>query len=208
MQARMANEASFYRSIPPSMLSTIFPGEARWLRPYCAGGKPDKNAVATAMRYLKEVDPLYYNSLVDKHTKGYRNKPPIKSHLQKYGYLAEDGKVYPTRREQLEANKISRIVREREAMVTQLEIREKERLERLKRAARAGKIAFTPEGIFETKPCAVCPSVYHKVPSIMEPENPCPGSCLNTSRFSNPRLIRTTTDRSTMMVAQVRRSHI
>jgi len=122
-------------------------------------------------------DPLYYNSLVDKHTKRHLTRPSVKIHFEKCGFIAKDGTVYPTRREQIEANRANRLLEEKEAILLKVEERERARMERLRKMARAGDVVFTKEGIVEAKPCSLCHS-YHKIASLLSPPEPCPGSQL------------------------------
>ena len=93
------------------------------------------------------------------------------------GHLAADGQYYPT---QESAARVNRAIAEREYLLRKLEMREKLRLERLKRAAKAGDIAFTKEGVVETQPCQSC-NVYHKVPSLCSVNEPC--SCSKVASY-------------------------
>ena len=169
----------------PDLLAAAFPPEAephpKWLPQVKlrSNAKPNSGSINTAVQAMKVYDPLYYNSLVDKNTKKHLAKPNVKRHMHHCGFMAEDGAVYPTRQEQLEANRAYRLFEEREAILRMVETRERSRLDRLKKAARAGDITFTRDGIFETKPCNTC-DVYHKVASIMNTNEPCPGSNLAT----------------------------
>lgn len=90
------------------------------------------------------------------------------------GYLALDGMYYPSEED---ANRVNRSVAEREKLIRRLEFKEQCRLDRLKRAAKAGDIIFTKEGVFETERCPTC-DVHHKVPSTCGGSDPCPYSKL------------------------------
>ena len=174
----------------PDLVDTAFPsGEPRpkWLPQVKLHSvtRSDPRSIMTAVQHLKTSDPLYYNSLVDNHTKRHLTKRAVKHYLHKCGFLGDDGNVYPTREEQMEANRAYRLLEEREAILRKVEIRERGRLERLKRAARAGDITFTRDGIFETKPCYTC-DVYHRVASISSTSQPCPGSLLG--KFNHQQL--------------------
>ena len=93
------------------------------------------------------------------------------------GYRANDGQYYPTPES---AIRVNRSIAEREALLRKLEVREKLRLERLKRAAKAGDITFTKEGVVETQLCPSC-DVYHKVPSLSSLNEPC--SCSKLASY-------------------------
>ena len=60
-----------------------------------------------------------------------------------------------------------------------MDCKEKNRLDRLKRAAKSGDVTFTKYGVFETKRCPEC-DVYHRVPSVCSMNEPCPCSTLAT----------------------------
>lgn len=114
---------------------------------------------------------------MDKYTKSYRTKPGVRDHLHKRGFISEDGTVYPSRLEQIEANRAYRLQGERDANLRAFENRERARLHRLRKAARAGDVAFTGDGIYETKPCLHC-GFKHKVASVMNNSEVCPGSMM------------------------------
>ena len=58
-----------------------------------------------------------------------------------------------------------------------LEEMNRQHYKQLKRAARAGDLAVTKDGVFESKPYSSCPAnTYHKVASLTEFQDPCPGS--------------------------------
>ena len=166
--------------LPSDILRAAFPDVPRpeWLKQasrYNSQVKEDKSAIAAAMRYLKDADPHYYNSVVERHTKSSRAKPAARNIVRKSGFLADDGSVYVNKCEKTETKRAQRIIEETEAKIIELEAREKERLERLKQAIRSGDIIYTPEGIFETKACRGCGTVCKKV---QLDENLCPGSIL------------------------------
>ena len=94
--------------------------------------------------------------------------------LTPFGYVAGDGRLYHDR---MKALRITRDVAKREEVLRNLQLRENARLDRLKEAAKSGDIAFTKDGVFETKPCPSC-GVYHKVPYVCGVEEPCPNSHL------------------------------
>lgn len=158
----------------PDLIQAAFPTNQprpRW------APRSEADSLSTAIRSLKMSDPLYYNSLVDKHTKRHLTRPSVKIHFEKCGFIAKDGTVYPTRREQIEANRANRLLEEKEAILLKVEERERARMERLRKMARAGDVVFTKEGIVEAKPCSLCHS-YHKIASLLSPPEPCPGSQL------------------------------
>ncbi len=176
--------AAYYaRPLPtlgPIPMESIWPRSEHRLTGRMPQGKlcrPDLGSTATAVHQLKVYDPLYYNSLVDKNTKKHLTKPTVHQHLHYQGLVSKDGTVHPTRQEQVEANRTYRFQEEREALLLKVEAREQARLRRLRKAARAGDITFTRDGIYETKPCYTC-KVKHKVASITNPIEPCPGSRL------------------------------
>ena len=114
---------------------------------------------------MKAKDPYCYNSLVDKHdTSKCVQKPAVKKHLHRMGFTAVDGTVYPTREEQIEANRINRLYKEREEKLRKLHVREQSHLRHLSKAARAGEVMFTKDGVFESSPCEEC-DIYHQVAS-------------------------------------------
>ena len=158
----------------PDLVQAAFPTSQP--HPQC-GNKKEADGLSTAVHSLKDSEPLYYNSLVDEHTKRHLTKPSVKQHLEKHGFIAKDGTVYPTQQEQIEANRANRLLEEKEAILQKVEGRERARMERLRQMARAGDIVFTKDGIVETKPCGLCNS-YHKVGSLLSPTEPCPGSQL------------------------------
>ncbi len=84
------------------------------------------------------------------------------------------GRLYHDRIKALRQN---RDIEKREKVIRKLQMRENARLDRLKEAAKFGDIAFTKDGVFETKPCPSC-NVHHKVPYICGVEEPCPNSHL------------------------------
>lgn len=94
--------------------------------------------------------------------------------LTPLGFVAGDGRIYHDRSKAL---RITRDVAKREEVIRNLQRREHARLDRLKQAAKSGDIAFTKDGVFETKPCPSC-DVYHKVPYVCGVEEPCPNSYL------------------------------
>ena len=126
---------------------------------------------------MKDKNPLYYNSLVDKHTSKYMQKADVKKHLHQMGFTAVDGTVYPTRQEQIEANRVNRLLEESQAMLRKLDMREQSRLRRLGKAARAGELTFTKNGVYEADLCDDC-HVYHKLASKLNITSPCPSSYL------------------------------
>ncbi len=139
--------------------------------------RPDYGSTAAAVQQLQVSDPLYFNSLVDKSTLKHLTKPTVRKHLYQRGFMARDGAAHQTRQEQVITNRHSRFRTDQESLLVKVEAREQARLQRLRKAARAGDITFTQDGIFETKPCYAC-KVQHKVASISSPIEPCPGSRL------------------------------
>ena len=129
---------------------------------------------------MKAKDPYCYNSLVDKHDTSKRvQKSAVKKHLHQMGFTAVDGTVYPTREEQIEANRINRLYKEREEKLRKLHVREQSHLRHLSKAARAGEVMFTKDGVFESSPCEEC-DIYHQVapPLTTNTNPPCPSSSL------------------------------
>ena len=94
--------------------------------------------------------------------------------LTPLGYVGGDGRIYRNRSKAL---RVTRDLARKEEAVRNLQMRENARLDRLKEAAKSGDIAFTKDGVFETKPCPSC-GIYHKVPYICGVEEPCPNSHL------------------------------
>lgn len=74
--------------------------------------------------------PTPYNSLRDKHLKGYFERPHVKEFLKESGFVA-DGCCAATREEEQLAGKARRLLAEREAILNKLEQKERDRLERL-----------------------------------------------------------------------------
>lgn len=74
--------------------------------------------------------PTPYNSLRDKHLKGYFERPQVKDFLKESGFVA-DGCYAATREEEQLAGKARRLLAEREAILNKLEQKERDRLERL-----------------------------------------------------------------------------
>lgn len=69
-----------------------------------------------------------------------------------------------------------------------LEEMNRQRYKQLKRAAKAGDLALTRDGVFESKPCSSCPAnTYHKVASLTEFRDPCPGSHMAQHSQNNKR---------------------
>lgn len=101
-------------------------------------------------------------------------KKPLKPSPPKspIGYPAIDGKYYPTKEK---AMRVTRAIEERERFKRWMENKEKDRLDRLKRAAKNGDVTFTKYGVFETKRCPEC-DVYHRVPSVWSMNEPCPSA--------------------------------
>ena len=91
------------------------------------------------------------------------------------GFTAVDGTVYPTRQEQLEANRVNRLLEEGQAMLRKLDMREQSRLRRLGKVARTGELTYTKDGVYEANLCEDC-HVYHKVASRLNINSPCPSS--------------------------------
>ena len=166
----------------PDLVQAAFPTNQP--RPQCEDWR-EADGLSTAVHSLKKSEPLYYNSLVDEHTKRHLTKPSVKQHLEKHGFIAKDGTVYPTQQEQIEANRANRLLEEKEAVLLKVEERERARMERLRQMARAGDIVFTKDGIVETKLCCLCNS-YHKVGSLLSPTEPCPGSQLAKYAMLDP----------------------
>ena len=173
--------------LPSDIVRAAFPEEPtpEWLliaSKRDAKLKGDRSAVAEAMRFLKEADPHYYNSLVERHTKNrVRAKPVAATNVKrKGGLIADDGTVYVHKSEKMEGKKAQRIIEEREAKLAEIVTRENERLEHLRQAIRSGNVIYTPEGIFEIRTCRGCGSICQKV---QLDEKPCPGSIMASNLF-------------------------
>ena len=139
----------------------------------------DLTSAGVGARSLKTRNPLYYNSLLDRHTRHcYMCKRNVKKHLVDGGFLSREGVVYPSREELAEANRFNRLRREQEEMLREVERREAGRLRRLKRAARVGEVVLTSDGIVELKPCHFCGNTSHTVPPLMCPCEACPESLM------------------------------
>ena len=86
---------------------------------------------------------------------------------------------YPSREElaNVRDNSESAFLAKKLEDMRRLEEMNRQRYKQLKRAARAGNLAVTKDGVFESKPCNSCPAyTYHKVASLTEFQDPCPGS--------------------------------
>lgn len=103
--------------------------------------------------------------------------------LTPLGFVAGDGRLY---QDKTKALRVTRDVAKREEALRNLQMRENARLDRLKEAAKAGDVAFTKDGVFETKPCPSC-NLYHKVPYVCGVEEPCPNSHLAKYPLKIPR---------------------
>ena len=127
------------------MIRAAFPessSRSKWLQQSFQKSKVDRNAITKATPLLKAADPLYYNSLIDKHTRSYRTKPEIKKGLLKSGCLAKDGSVCMNKSEKVEVKRAIRMIEEREAKMLQLEAREQERIKRLKQVVSFGEAYY------------------------------------------------------------------
>ena len=102
-------------------------------------------------------------------------KADVKKHLHQMGFTAVDGTVYPTRQEQIEANRVNRLLEDGQAMLRKLDMREQSRLRRLGKAARTGELTFTKDGVYDASLCDDC-HVYHKLASRLNINSPCPSS--------------------------------
>lgn len=135
--------------LPSDIIRAAFPDEPQpeWLRRlsrrHGSLEKGERTAIATAMRFLKEADPRYYNSVVERHTRSFRAKPEALNTIPKGGFLADDGTVYVNKRVKMDAKIAQRMIETTEAKIIELEAKEKERLERLKKAIRSGDVIFT-----------------------------------------------------------------
>lgn len=173
--------------LPSDIVIAAFPEEPRpeWLRIASRRGsklKGDRSAVAEAMRFLKEADPQYYDSIIERHTKSrVRAKPAaVTSFERKRNFIADDGAVYVHRSEKMEAKKAQQIIEEREAKLTEIVKQENERLEHLRQAIRSGNVIYTSEGMFEIRTCRGCGNICQKV---QLDEKPCPGSIMASNLF-------------------------
>ena len=113
----------------------------------------DVGTLETAVHCLKNVDPLYYNSLMDKNNKSYLRKPPVKKYLHDGGFIAEDGTVYPTRQEQVEVNRANRKKKMRQEIRQQLAKKCHARLLGLRQQARADEVVYTRSGVYASPDC-------------------------------------------------------
>ena len=100
-------------------------------------------------RSLKIRNPLYYNSLLDTHTKRYRCRDSVRSHLVRAGFLSRQGLAYPSREELLETSRQCRLRRQQKDVLRGAEKREGKRLQRLRVAAGVGRVLFTSDGIVD-----------------------------------------------------------
>ena len=118
---------------------------------------------------MKDKNPLYYNSLVGKHTSKYMQKADVKKHLHQMGFCAVDGTVYPTRQEQIEANHVNHLLEGGQAMPNypKLNMCEQSCLHQLGEAART-----------KSSLCENC-YVYRKVASKLNITSSCPSSYLS-----------------------------
>ena len=74
--------------------------------------------------------PTPYNSLRDKNLRGYFERPQVKEFLKRSGFVA-DGCYVVTKEEEKLADKARRLLAEREAILSKLQKKERDRLERL-----------------------------------------------------------------------------
>ena len=84
--------------------------------------------------------PSPYNSLHDKHMKGYFERPKVKEFLQKAGFINENGTSVLTKEELRLTEKAKRLLIEREEILVKLQRKEKERLEKLYISYKPGKV--------------------------------------------------------------------
>ena len=118
----------------------------------CASASASRHAHFTAefgTRSLKIRNPLYYNSLLDTHTKRYRCRDSVRSHLVRAGFLSRQGLAYPSREELLETSRQCRLRRQQKDVLRGAEKREGKRLQRLRVAAGVGRVLFTSDGIVD-----------------------------------------------------------
>lgn len=125
--------------LPSDIIRAAFPESSlpKWLQksfqnPYQS--KADKNAIMSALHAMKAADPLYYNSLIDRHTKSYRTKPVVMKNLLKNGVITDDGTLRMNKNEKTEVRRAVRMIEEREAKMQLLEVRKQERTKRLKQS--------------------------------------------------------------------------
>ena len=74
--------------------------------------------------------PTPYNSLRDKNLRGYFDRPQVKEFLKRSGFVA-DGCYAVTKEEEKLADKARRLLAEREAILSKLQQKERDRLKRL-----------------------------------------------------------------------------
>lgn len=125
--------------LPSDMIRAAFPESSlpKWLQRSFQNSyqtKADKNAIMSALHVIKAADPLYYNSLIDRHTKSYRTKPVVVKNLLKNGVITDDGSLRMNKKEKVGVRRAVRLIEEREAKVQQLEAQKQERTKRLKQA--------------------------------------------------------------------------
>ena len=92
-----------------------------------------------------------YNSLHDKHLKGYFKRSNVREFLQKVGLVAEDGTVLQTKEEERLATKVHHLLAERELILRKLEQKERERLERLHNLAAKTNIEISADSLLLEK---------------------------------------------------------
>lgn len=98
-----------------------------------------------------------------------------KQAVNKNGFTATDGTIYPTRQEQIEANRVNHFLQEQQNMLENFHISERVHLRHLKGAAQAGEVTLTKDGVFETSPCEDH-NIGHKVPFHPNTRPSCPSS--------------------------------
>lgn len=109
------------------------------------------NITRVGANSLKSGQPLYYNSLLDSNIKKYREKPSVKKHLYNQGCTSREGSVYPTTLELIEATRVERLDRQKQAaLLQQIEKRERQ-LVRLNQRAKCNSVLYTKYGAVEQR---------------------------------------------------------
>lgn len=113
-----------FSKLPKDLLQSVYPDLA------------DQRLKSKYIQTLLEAanalfqQPTPYNSLRDKNLRGYFERPQVKEFLKRSGFVA-DGCYVVTKEEEKLADKARRLLAEREAILSKLQQKEQDRLERL-----------------------------------------------------------------------------
>ena len=113
-----------------------------------------------------------YNSLHDKHLKGYFKRSNVREFLQKVGLVAEDGTVLQTKEEERLATKVYHLLAERELILRKLEQKERERLERLHKLAAKTNIEMSADSLLLEKQTNSIQETQRKL-MLLRAQDPC-----------------------------------